>query len=416
MSPLRIAVIDGFSVASTLVSELRDGGARCVHILSSPTIPDFFTRSLRLENFDRDLGYVADVDALVDELRRWKVDRVVPGSESGVLLADLLSTRLNMPGNRPGNSSAWRDKALMSEVVAAAGLGAPRGRAFASVQEAVRWFLDAELPEAVVKPLDSAGTDNVWFCGDSESVEAACRSVLSNSNVYGSANRRVLVQERIRGTEYYINSVSDNGIHRVTEIWQCNKRPGPTGSAIYDFEEPVPTSSEKAATLREFTVAVLEALGITSSAAHTEAMLTEHGPVLIETGARLGGATIPNIVRQYSGVSQAHLYAATLLDPECLVKFDEQTVRWPANIRWVSLINVIPGVAAPLDWVARLEAIPSFVAITVTTQPGVWLNATTKLGESPGYVYLVAQEQSRLKSDYNLIRALEKEGLYTAAV
>jgi hypothetical protein len=145
-------------------------------------------------------------------------------------------------------------------------------------------------------------------------------------------------------------------------------------------------------------------------------MLTEQGPVLIETGARLCGATIPNIVRQYSGVSQAHLYAATLLDPDCLVKFDEQTVRWSANIRWVSLINVVPGVAAPLDWVAQLEAIPSFVAVTVTIVPGTWLNATTKLGESPGYVYLVAQEQSRLKSDYNFIRALEQEGLYTVAV
>lgn len=415
MSPLRIAVIDGFSVASTLVSELRDGGAQCAHILSSPTIPAFFTRSLKLENFDRDLGYVADVDALVDELKRWKVNRVVPGSESGVLLADLLSTRLNTPGNRPGNSSAWRDKVLMSEVVAAAGLGAPRGRAFESAQVAVRWFLDADLPEAVVKPLDSAGTDNVWFCEDSESVEAACQSVLSGSNVYGSANRRVLVQERIRGTEYFINSVSEKGIHRVTEMWRATKRPGPTGSAIYDFEEPVPISSEEAATLREFTVAVLDALGIISSAAHTEAMLTERGPVLIETGARLGGATMPDILRKYTGVSQAHLYAATLLDPDSLVKFDEQTVRWSANVRWVSLINVVPGVAAPLDWVAQLEAIPSFVATTPTVEPGTWLNATTKLGESPGYVYLAAQERSRLESDYNLIRALEKEGLYTVA-
>jgi hypothetical protein len=414
VTPPRIAVVDGFSVANALVTELRNGGAQCLHILSSPSIPDFFTRSFQPENFDRDLGYVADIDALVDELVRWKADRVVPGTESGVLLADLLSTRLNTPGNLPANSAARRNKALMGEVVAAAGLATPRGRAFASAQDAVRWYLHTELREAVVKPLDSAGTDNVWFCEDSESVELASRSVLTGSNVYGAPNRKVLVQERIRGVEYFINSVSDKGIHRVVEIGQYTKRPGPTGTPIYDFEEFVPASSAEGAILREFTVAVLDALGITSSASHTEVMLAERGPVLIETGARLGGAVIPQVVKRYAGVSQAHVYAATLLDPDFLVKFDEQAMHWSATIRFVYLINWAAGVTAPLDWVTRLEAIPSVVATMPTLKPGTWLGPTSKLSESPGFVYLAAQDQAEIERDYELIRKLEQEGLYTA--
>jgi biotin carboxylase len=301
----------------------------------------------------------------------------------------------------------------MGEVVAAAGIATPRGRAFTRVQDAVQWFSDAELRDAVVKPVDSAGTDNVWFCQDGESVAGACESVLTQSNVYGAPNRKVLVQERIRGAEYYINTVSDNGIHRVPEIWQYIKRPGPTGSPVYDYEEPVPTTSAEYATLREFAVGVLDALGIISSPSHTEVMLTERGPVLIETGARLGGCTIPHIVRRYFGMSQAHLYAATLLDPDCLAKFDEQAFHSSTAIRFVYLINFVAGVAAPLDWVKRIETIPSVITTTTTIESGIWLDATSKLAESPGYVYLAAQDPSEIERDYKILRALEKDGLYT---
>jgi biotin carboxylase len=413
VTPPRIAVVDGFSVSNTLVTALRDGGAHCIHILSSPDIPPFFTRSFRPENFERDLGYVADLDVLVDELAQWGVDRVVPGSESGVLLADLLGARLKTPGNQPGNSAARRDKSLMGEVVAAAGLATPRGRAFDRVEDAVAWYSAAGLGEAVVKPLDSAGTDNVWFCDDQQGVEKACRSVLSRSNVYGSQNNRVLIQERVHGTEFYVNSVSHEGVHRAAEIWKYTKRPGATGAPVYDFEETVPASGEQAATLRTFAFEVLDALGITSSAAHTEIMLTERGPVLIETGARLGGATIPHIVQRYSGVSQAGLYAATLLDPEFLTAFDEQSVTWSATVRLVSLINRFAGEVRSLDWVARLDALPSAVATVTSVAVGGWLDATTILANSPGYVYLVAQDPAEVERDYEAIRTLEEEGLYT---
>ncbi len=413
MSPPRIAITDGFSIINSVASQLHKAGAQCIHTLSSPDIPAFFTRSFQPEHYERDLGYVADVDELVSELARLKVDRVVAGSEPGVLLADRLNARLNTPGNRPETSLARRDKALMGDVVAAAGLATPRGRAFTQVQDAVRWFADAGLHEAVVKPVDSAGTDNVWFCHDPESVAAACERVLTHSNVYGAPNRKVLVQERVRGEEYYINSVSDDGIHRVPEIWRYVKRPGPTGSPIYDYEIPVPLSSPLAAELREFTVAILDALGIISSPAHTEIILTERGPVFIETGARLGGCTVPEIVQRYFGVSQAHLYAATLLDHDRLVKFDEQAAQWSIAVRFVYLINFVSGMTASLDWVKRLEEIPSVAAPLTTIEPGTWLDATTKLAESPGYLYLLSPDQDEVDRDYELVRELEQAGLYT---
>ncbi|WP_127452608.1 hypothetical protein [Streptomyces sp. B29(2018)] len=61
---------------------------------------------------------------------------------------------------------------------------------------------------------------------------------------------------------------------------------------------------------------MLDALGIRNSPAHTEVMLTATGLVLIETGARLGGATSPAVVEQHCGMSQTALAAAALATPK----------------------------------------------------------------------------------------------------
>jgi hypothetical protein len=50
--------------------------------------------------------------------------------------------------------------------------------------------------------------------------------------------------------------------------------------------------------LRSFTFAVLDALGIAETPAHSAVMLTADGPVLVEPGTRLGGATAPAIVEK----------------------------------------------------------------------------------------------------------------------
>lgn len=412
MTGPRIAIVDGFHIANYFVSQLREGGARCVHVLSSPNIPPFFTRSFRPENYDRDLGYQPDLDTIVEELSRWPADLVIAATESGVILADQLSERLKTPGNLFELSQARRDKGLMAEAVAAAGLAVPRGRVFERAADGLAWYAAEQLTEVVAKPLDSAGTDNVWFCKDEASLRIACEKILASSTVYGDANDRLMLQERIIGTEYYLNTVSHDGQHRAAEIWRYVKRPGPTGATIYDFEEIVAADSAEAAMLREFTFAVLDALGVVSGAAHTEVIVDSRGPVLIESGARLGGATSPEIISRYSGVAQAPLYAATLLNPQTLLDFDDTKIRWSRKVRLVSLINRYEGTVRSLEWLSRVKALPTVVGVFPSITPGQQLTVTKYLAESPGYLYLAADDQADLERDYDTIRRFEEENVY----
>jgi len=408
-----VAIVDGYSTGGTLGRMLAERGVTCVHVRSSAVVGEYFRTSFRAGDFVADLGFRPDPAELCGLLREYGVDQVVAGTESGVILADTLNHLLGTPGNDIATLAARRDKAAMAETVRAAGLAAPRGRTFDDADTAADWCATAlGGAAAVVKPVDSAGTDNVHFCHRTDQVRAASARILGGVNLYGSPNRNVLVQERVVGTEYYVNSVSAAGVHRIAEIWRYTKRPGPTGSPIYDFEVPVDLASAEAEPVRAFVGAVLDAVGVRSSAAHTEIMLTDAGPVLIETGARLGGATLPHVVEKFSGVSQAALFAAALHDVRSLVAFDDRAPRWTAAVRNVALVNPVPVERQSGEWLARIAELPTVVAVSGNPNPGAELPMTVDLISSPGFVYLASDDLREVERDYRALRELEQRRCY----
>lgn len=410
---MKIAVIDGHSTGRALVSALRARGSVCVHVQSSPQMAEYFTRGFRADDYEVLFDGSGDLVPLARQLAGLGVDRVVAGTESGVIAADTLSHLMGLPGNRYETLPARRDKKLMAETAAAAGVAVPRGTAFVNADEAAAWFATSGLTAAVVKPPNSAGTDNVRFCETEEEVRDACKSVLASDNLFGQPNTAVLVQERVHGVEYYANTVSHDGVHRFAELWRYTKRTGSVGYPVYDYEEPVPVGSAEAAFLCGFVTQALDALGVVSGAAHTEVMRTERGPVLIETGARLGGGTAPEVVERYAGTSQTALLADTLMDPARLGAFDDASVTWAGALRNVALINPAAGIVKSLDWTERLRALPTLVHLSHGAVVGQHLPDTSDLINSPGYVFLAAEDPRDIERDYRALRAMEEEGLYT---
>jgi biotin carboxylase len=95
---------------------------------------------------------------------------LIPGAETGVELADQLSYRLNLRSNGIRLSNARRNKYHMGEAVRSAGLRAVKQQMCYSVTD-VREFLDTltSLPfKCVVKPVQSAGSDDVFLCNSKD--------------------------------------------------------------------------------------------------------------------------------------------------------------------------------------------------------------------------------------------------------
>lgn len=408
---MKICIVDGYSTGAALTRRLRDLGVECIHIQSEPRTNDYLQRSFHPDDYTRDFGYTDDIHALAGQLATLGISRVVAGSESGVTLAETLAQQLGLPTNTPDRRAARRDKALMYRTAECSELDVPQGTTADTPEAAAEWFTASGLLEAVVKPLASAATDGVRFCRTPEEISHATEAILTKPNIFGQRNTAVIIQERLTGDEYYINSVSSGGNHRIAEIWRYTKQASDGPMPVYDYEEPVAPHTAEAKLLKAYTCRVLDALGIQESAAHTEVMLTARGPVLIETGARLGGATSPDIIDKYLGTSQTALLAATLVDPRTLLDFDDQHTSWSGRIRNVEFINPTPG-RASADAAGTVATLPSTIAVCSSITPGQALEPTSDLTSSPGYVYLAAEDQSTIDRDYALLRQWERQGLH----
>ncbi|MGE5282763.1 MAG: ATP-grasp domain-containing protein [Chloroflexota bacterium] len=401
-------VVDAYSTGARLAPRFAAAGLPVVHVQSSPTLPDFYTRGFQAGDFVENVVHDGDLEATAARVAAHDPAFVVVGAEPGVPLADALSERLGLPSNGSAQSAARRDKSAMSEALRAAGLRAAEALKTADVEEAVAWAADRGGAPVVVKPLDSAGTDGVSICADAEAIRASFATNLGRPNALHGANEQLLVQELLEGTQLFVNSVSWDGVHHVAEVWRDNKlRRG--ANFIYDYEELLPRHGEQQDQVVPYVEAVLDALGIRYGPAHTEVMLTATGPVLVESAARMHGSVPDDVVDRCTPSPQA-LTAEAYLDPGSVARRAQRPYELAAGAYCVMLISQHEGRIVGDAGLREIEALPSFAGTISMLGPGDQLKRTIDLFSCPGIIYLVDPDRTRLKADYDRIRELDAAG------
>lgn len=221
--PSAVAVVDPFSTGAHLAKKIVDLGFRCVRIFSiwdSP-VAALIQEGINVE-FDATLQYndgLSDQDEatneVVDQLKAlpFNILAVIPGAETGVELADRLSFRLKLRSNGESGSLARRNKYLMGEKVRSAGVRAVKQQICTSVDQMQDFLLslcrvhpvtknaDWSTLKCVLKPVQSAGTDDVFLCSTREEAKVAFERIYMKRNGVGLINDAVLVQEYLQGNE-----------------------------------------------------------------------------------------------------------------------------------------------------------------------------------------------------------------------
>jgi hypothetical protein len=401
-------VVDAYSTGARLAPRFAAAGLPVVHVQSSPRLPDFYMRGFQSGDFVENVVHEGDLTRTGDRIAAHDPSFVVVGSEPGVPLADALSEQLGLPSNGSALSRARRDKSAMTEALRRAGLRAAEALKTSDVGEAIAWAAEREGAPVVVKPLDSAGTDGVVICHDASAIEATFAANLGRPNALHGANEQLLVQELLQGTQLFVNSVSWNGVHHVSEVWRDNKlRRG--ANFIYDYEELLPRHGEQQDQVVPYVEAVLDALGIRFGPAHTEVMLTETAPVLVESGARMHGSVPDDTVDRCTPSHQA-LTAEAYLEPEATLRRAQEPYELAAAAYCVMLISNHEGRIASAEGLRQIETLPSFASTISVLGPGDRLKRTVDLFSCPGIIYLVDPDRERLKEDYDRIRELDAQG------
>lgn len=413
----RVAVVvDAYSTGARLAPRFAAAGLDVVHVQSNPNETAFYLDKLRRDDFVENIVHRGDLEATAGAVARHRPAFVVVGSEPGVLLADALSERLGLPSNGTALSRARRDKHEMAQALRRAGLRAVEEIKTGDVEEAVAWAERRGDWPVVVKPLDSAGTDGVSLCESPEAIRAAFGELLGRPNALQGSNEQLLVQELLRGTQLFCDSISWDGVHHVSEVWRDTKtRIG--GNLAYDFEELLDYHGPQQDRVVPYVKQVLDALGIRYGPAHTEVMLTDDGPVLVECGARLHGSIRDDVVDRCTP-SHVTVTVEAYLDPASVARRagSDPEYRLANASRCVMLISHQEGRVVSDAGMRAVEALPSYAGSIAMAQPGDVITRTVDLFTCPGIVYLVDPDRDVLRRDYERLRELERTtGLFELA-
>ncbi|OCW22635.1 MULTISPECIES: ATP-grasp domain-containing protein [unclassified Pseudomonas] len=411
---IRVVVVDGFSSGKFVAKRLSEKGCVLMHVASTGALDSYYYKGFDHSIYEQMIVNGSMTTTLAG-VECFKPDFIIAGAETGVLLADLLNERLQLPyRNDFDKTNARRNKYDMIQCVAQAQLPAPRQFVAGSWALADGWIKDHGHFPLVVKPLDSAGADGVFICADRQACETAVGKLLGATNKLNLPNTQVLIQEYLAGTEYVVNMVSLNGQQLVTEVVRYQKQRTKEGGVLYDIDELIGPDSSVYPLLVDYTRAVVRCLGIRNGPSHAEVMFTAEGPKLVEVAARTDGILRPGVSRQTTGLGQIEAVALSIAEPEFFAQLlareaDSPLLQHTYN---VCLINRSNGCFDKDLFLKELLKLESFFDAVFYVENGQQIGATQDVFSQPGTVYLVHVDPKVIAADYLRIRALEVEGGY----
>lgn len=400
-------IVDGYSTGAQVAGKLRAAGIGLIHVKSSELVPPEMLKSYRSEAFHETMSFGGDIDELASRLAFYAPIFVAPGTESGVNLSEMLATRLGLPGNDPATIGGRSNKARMGQALQQAGLPCAKQLVVSHFQEATSDAFEALGYPLVVKPTESAGSDEVLIAQTFDEAANHIRRILGQINKLGRANREILVQEFIRGQQYIVNSVSLEGEHYVCEIWKDNRIRTTDGYVLYDNEFLVDLRDDVSLALADYTRACLDAMGVRFGPVHAELIMTDRGPRLVEIGARCQGGILGETVQRAIGQSHVSLTATLLSDPQAF-RAKAEALNYMPRIMVVSLNSHASGVVEQATWQTALGELPSFSAVMSMPGVGDQVEKTKDLFTSLGVIYLVHDDSDVLAADLAAIRGMER--------
>ena len=350
-----------------------------------------------------------DYEEVLRQVRELDPVVVVAGSEFGVPLATRLAADLGLPGNPVDRIPAMTEKDAMQEALREHGLRSIRGAVVRTEEEALSFYRSLGKDEGVVKPARGAGSQGVFLCEGEEEMLAAVRRHFAQSEENGIKDHKVLVQERINGTEYVVNTVSCNGNHRVVSVLVYDKYRLSNGTNAYNYERFITRLEVGHSALLRYACQVADAIGVKYGPIHGEYMVDEEGPVLIEVNCRpMGGGLARQYSELISGQHETDSALDSYLDPE---KFHQEALK-PYRLKRCGVGKDLVFtkdtkiVSAPvLQICRRLKSYysSSYDLIGRTDM----VRQTTDLETEAGVVYLIHDNELQVRDDCDLLHLLE---------
>ncbi|KMQ61647.1 hypothetical protein ACM46_15115 [Chryseobacterium angstadtii] len=398
-----VIIIDPLSSGVELAPAFKKRGIPSIAVTIGYTDRIGYGTQVQTSDFSE---IIMDQPNLLDIIKKYNPLAIIAGTDKAVPLAEELALALTPElANDPLKSLDRKHKGLMQKALQDAGVPNIKTISTSSESEVINWMKEHELTGSslVLKPPLSAGSDNVFHIPQGGNWKEAFNQILTEpSKITGIVSETVIVQEEVVGTEFAVGTVSANGKHYLAHLIKYNKISFNGRKTIYDCVEFIPYEEELYGELFEYTKKCLDALGICWGAAHNEIMLTEKGPRLIETAARMCGGPVVIFARQASGSSQADKVVEAFVDGDVLKK--DYTFKVP--VMPVFLKSPVNGVISNSEILSGISQLPTLFNQYIWFKDGDIVPKTVDYLTSIGIVALSGDRDSIL-ADYQKIRNME---------
>ncbi len=242
---------------------------------------------------------------------REPISGVLCWDEGRIHATAYVAEALGLPNGDPKVIWRLRDKAQTRAALTTAGVPQPRSVPVKTLDEALAAAVQVGYP-AILKPRGLGASLGVVRVDDATQLRKYfdfTRDTPAPDPVVYSSDHPVLVEECVLGEEISVDAVVRGG--QTTPLFVARKVVGypPYAEEVghyVDAADPLLTDPQLGRALQD----THAALGFRDGWTHTEFILTDTGPKLIEVNGRLGGDMIPYLGRLATGIEPGLVAAA----------------------------------------------------------------------------------------------------------
>ncbi|MBQ8345316.1 MAG: ATP-grasp domain-containing protein [Clostridia bacterium] len=319
-----------------------------------------------------------DIPAIQEAAKRLQIDGIMTlASDMPMRTVAAVSEEMGLCGIDMKTAVRATDKAAMRACLQEAGVPCPRFFAVsdASACEAAARELDCDF---VVKPADNSGSRGVFFlprhCRKEELLEAYAYSHRF------SRGGLVMVEEYMRGREVSVETLTVDSVCHIIQITD-KLTTGAPHFVEMGHSQPTAHDPETVARICQIAADAGKAIGIQNGPSHTEIMVTEDGPKIVELGARLGGDCITTHLTPLStGVNMVEACIRIALGEKPMLTPTKQA---GSAIRY---LRGDEGVLRSIEGVEQARQTKGVVQVSIVAKEGERLTEITGSASRPGFV------------------------------
>lgn len=321
----------------------------------------------------REVISTIDIPAAVEVAKKHRIDGVMTlATDMPMRTVAAVAKECGLVGIDEDTAIKATDKSEMREALRFAGVPVPkfyrvsnRDEFSAAVEQMTGAFM--------VKPADSSGSRGIMKVDNKDEAKDAYEYTKRFSR-----NGIVLVEECMVGPEVSVETLAIDGEVHVIQITDKITTGAPH---FVEMGHTQPTRLDCVDEIKKVAIAANKAIGIENGPSHTEIIVTEEGPKIVELGARLGGDCITtHLVPLSTGVNmvEACIKIALGETPDIAPKCHKGSA--------IRYFKQHAGVVEKIEGLEDAKKMPGVVQVSVVHGIGEEVTEITNSGSRMGFV------------------------------